>query len=100
MDKLYIIKIGGNVIDKPDELSAFLNDFAGLPGKKILVHGGGKLATDMAAKLDIEQKVIEGRRVADKDTLKLVTMVYAGYINKTIVAGLQSHHCNAVGLTG
>jgi acetylglutamate kinase len=100
MDKLYIIKIGGNVIDDDNKLSAFLEDFAAVEGKKILVHGGGKLATRLAEQLGVEQQVIDGRRITDAETLKFVTMVYAGYINKNIVARLQARHCNAMGLCG
>lgn len=100
MDKLLIIKIGGNIIDDDKKLSSFLAEFASLEEKKILVHGGGKLATSMAEKLNIPQQVIDGRRITDAETLKIVTMVYAGYINKSIVATLQSQHCNAVGLSG
>lgn len=100
MDKLYVIKIGGNIIDDEQKLSLFLKDFAQIEGHKILVHGGGKLATKMAAQLDIEQQMIDGRRVTDAETLKVVTMVYAGLINKKIVAQLQANNCNAIGLTG
>jgi len=97
---LFVIKIGGNIIDDENKLSAFLSDFASIPAAKILVHGGGKLATQLADKLGIEQKLIDGRRITDAETLKIVTMVYAGYVNKNIVAQLQSHHCNAIGLCG
>jgi len=100
MDKLTVIKIGGNVIDDAAQLTSFLESFAQVAGKKILVHGGGKLATRMAAQLGIEQQMIDGRRITDAETLKIVTMVYAGYINKNIVAQLQALHCNATGLTG
>ena len=100
MDKLYIIKIGGNIIDDEAKLSSFLKDFASIEGKKILVHGGGKLATRLAEKLGIEQQLVDGRRITDAETLKIVTMVYAGYINKNIVAQLQANHCNAIGLCG
>jgi len=100
MDKLYIIKIGGNIIDDEAKLAAFLHDFASIEGKKILVHGGGKLATRMAEKMGIEQQLVDGRRITDTETLKIVTMVYAGFINKNIVAALQSNHCNAIGLCG
>jgi acetylglutamate kinase len=100
MDKLFIIKIGGNIIDDEKVLATFLKDFASIEGKKILVHGGGKLATRMAEKLGIEQQLIDGRRITDAETLKIVTMVYAGYINKNIVAQLQANHCNAIGLCG
>ena len=100
MDKCYVIKIGGNIIDDAGKLASFLRDFAAIPGKKILVHGGGKLATRMAEQLGIEQKMVDGRRITDAETLKIVTMVYAGYINKNIVAALQAAHCNAIGLCG
>jgi len=97
---LYVIKIGGNIIDDPAKLEAFLKSFAALEGKKILVHGGGKLATRLAEKMGIEQQLVEGRRITDAETLKIVTMVYAGYINKNIVATLQANQCNAIGLCG
>jgi acetylglutamate kinase len=99
-ESLYIVKIGGNIIDDEAKLSLFLKDFSSIEGKKILVHGGGKLATRMAEKLGIEQQLVDGRRITDAETLKIVTMVYAGYINKNIVAALQSHNCNAIGLCG
>src|SRR6476659_9184209 len=100
MDKLFIIKIGGNIIDDEIKLSSFLKDFASLDAKKILVHGGGKLATKLAEKMGVEQKLVDGRRITDGETLKIVTMVYAGYINKNIVAKLQANHCNAIGICG
>ncbi|HYF29935.1 MAG TPA: acetylglutamate kinase [Chitinophagaceae bacterium] len=100
MQDLYVIKIGGNIIDDDEKLSAFLQQFAALSGNKVLVHGGGKLATKMAGQLGIEQQMVDGRRITDAETLKIVTMVYAGYINKNIVAQLQSKGCNAIGLTG
>jgi acetylglutamate kinase len=100
MDNLYVIKIGGNIIDSPDLLDDFLIRFAKINGKKILVHGGGKLATRLAEKLAIPQQLIDGRRITDEETLRIVTMVYAGQINKTIVAKLQSHQCNAIGVSG
>lgn len=100
MAKLYIIKIGGNIIDDNGKLAAFLQHFASIDDHKILVHGGGKLATRMAEQLGIVQKLVDGRRITDAETLKIVTMVYAGYVNKNIVAALQSHHCNAMGLCG
>lgn len=100
MDKLYVIKIGGNIIDDENKLSSFLADFASIDAKKILVHGGGKLATRMAEKLGIEQQMVDGRRITDAETLKIVTMVYAGFINKNIVAILQGKNCNAIGLCG
>ena len=100
MDKLYVIKIGGNIIDDEKKLSSFLRSFAAIEEKKILVHGGGKLATKLAEKMGVEQKLVEGRRITDAETLNIVTMVYAGYVNKNIVAQLQSFNCNAMGLSG
>lgn len=97
---LTVVKIGGNVIDNPDVLDHFVSDFAQLPTPKILVHGGGKLATRLSSRLGIETTMIEGRRVTDKETLEIVTMVYAGFVNKSIVAKLQSVKCNAIGLSG
>lgn len=98
--KLYIVKIGGNIIDDETKLSSFLKSFSSLRGKKILVHGGGKLATRLAEKMEVKQTMIDGRRITDAETLKIVTMVYAGYINKNIVAQLQANGCNAIGLSG
>lgn len=95
-----VIKIGGNIIDDEKKLSAFLTAFATVPGKKILVHGGGKLATRLAAQLNLPQQMVEGRRITDAETLKVVTMVYAGLINKTVVAQLQAAGCSALGLSG
>ncbi len=97
---LYIIKIGGNIIDDEGKLASFLQRFAGAGGHKILVHGGGKLATRLADELKIPQQISEGRRITDAETLKIVTMVYAGYINKNIVAQLQAAGCDAAGLSG
>jgi acetylglutamate kinase len=98
--KLNVIKIGGNVIDNAENLQRFLKDFASLDGYKILVHGGGKVATQLSATLGIEAKLVDGRRITDIETLRVVTMVYAGLINKNIVASLQAVGCNAIGLTG
>ncbi|HEV2481134.1 MAG TPA: acetylglutamate kinase [Puia sp.] len=98
--QLSIIKISGNIIDDDSRLSAFLDDFAAVPGKKILVHGGGKLATKVAEGLGVQQQLVDGRRITDAETLKIVTMVYAGTINKNIVAQLQARSCSAIGLTG
>jgi len=95
-----IIKIGGNIIDDEARLAAFLDTFSAVPGKKILVHGGGKLATKVAEGLGVQQQMVDGRRITDGETLKIVTMVYAGTINKNIVAGLQARGCDAIGLTG
>ncbi|MEO7046269.1 MAG: acetylglutamate kinase [Ferruginibacter sp.] len=100
MEKLYVIKIGGNIIDDEHKLSSFLKDFAAIKEKKILVHGGGKLATKVAEAMGIQQQMVDGRRITDAETLKVVTMVYAGYINKNIVAMLQAESCNAIGLCG
>ena len=100
MEPLYIIKIGGNIIDDERKLLSFLKAFAAIEGHVILVHGGGKLATRVAEAMGNPQQMIEGRRVTDAETLKVVSMVYAGYINKNIVALLQSNGCNAIGLSG
>jgi acetylglutamate kinase len=100
MKPLYVVKIGGNVIDNPENLKSFLSDFAALNGYKILIHGGGKIATKLSLDLGVKSKMIEGRRVTDGEALKVVTMVYAGLVNKNIVAALQNDQCNAIGLTG
>jgi acetylglutamate kinase len=100
MDKLIVVKIGGNIIDDEKKLSSFLKNFAALTEKKILVHGGGKLATKLAEQMNVPQQMVDGRRITDAETLKIVTMVYAGYINKKIVAQLQAHDVNAIGLSG
>ncbi|QRR02512.1 acetylglutamate kinase [Dyadobacter sandarakinus] len=97
---LYVIKIGGNVIDNPEACSRFLRSFAHIKGPKILVHGGGKIATQIAARLQIETRMVEGRRITDKPMLDVVTMVYGGLVNKNLVAQLQALGCNAIGLTG
>ena len=99
-EKLFVIKVGGNVIDDSTKLNSFLKDFAAINSKKILVHGGGKIATSIGNKLNIESKYIDGRRITDDETIDLVTMVYGGLVNKKIVAKLQSLHCNAIGITG
>ncbi len=95
-----VVKIGGNVIDNEAALTRFAADFAAIEGSKILVHGGGKLATRLAEKLEIPTTMIDGRRVTDRQTLDVVTMVYAGLINKHVVALLQANGCNAIGLSG
>ncbi|MFD2999000.1 acetylglutamate kinase [Pontibacter toksunensis] len=100
MQELNIIKIGGNILDKPTQLHRFLSDFASLPGARILVHGGGKIASTIGQRLGITPKYVDGRRITDAETLELVTMVYGGLINKQVVAHLQALHCNAMGLTG
>lgn len=99
-DEIKVIKIGGNVIDNPVALKSFIKDFAKLDGKKVLVHGGGKEATRLCSRLGIETQMINGRRVTDRETLDIVTMVYAGLINKRIVSLLQSEGCDAIGLSG
>lgn len=98
--KLFVIKIGGNVLDDAASCMSFLKTFAALKGAKILVHGGGKLATKLAEQLGVQQQLVEGRRITDAETLKIITMVYAGLINKTVVAQLQAAGCNAIGLSG
>ncbi len=100
MEKLSIIKIGGNIIEDETSLNSFLKLFANLEGKKILVHGGGKRATHIASKLGIKSKMINGRRITDAETLEVITMVYGGLVNKNIVAKLQSLNIDAIGLTG
>ncbi|REG89857.1 acetylglutamate kinase [Winogradskyella sediminis] len=100
METLKVIKIGGNIIDNEEALTAFIKDFSTLAGPKVLVHGGGKLATKLAAKMNIPVTMNEGRRITDADTLDIITMVYAGKINKNIVAQLQANNCNAVGFSG
>ncbi len=98
--KLNIVKIGGNVIDHPESLNTFLRDFVAIEGPKILVHGGGKLATEMANKMGVSQVMWQGRRITDKETLKIAVMVYAGWINKTIVAQLNALGTSALGVCG
>ena len=95
-----VVKIGGNVIDNEAALERFVADFATIEGQKVLVHGGGKLATRLAEKLEIPTTMIDGRRVTDSQTLDVVTMVYAGLVNKKVVAMLQAAGCNAIGLSG
>ena len=100
METIKVIKIGGNIIDNEDALRTFLENFSKTEGPKILVHGGGKLATQLANKMNVEVKMIDGRRITDEPTLDIITMVYAGKINKNIVAKLQGNRCNAIGFTG
>jgi acetylglutamate kinase len=100
MEQLLVIKIGGNVIDNAPALESFLKKFATIDTKKILVHGGGKIATKIGDQLGIQSNYINGRRVTDAQTIDLVTMVYGGLVNKKIIAKLQSLQCNAIGLTG
>jgi len=100
MDKLQVVKVGGNVIENRKSLNNFLVDFTKIRGAKILVHGGGKEATQMAHKLNIPVQIIEGRRVTDSANLEIISMLYAGKLNKTIVALLQAYKCDSLGLTG
>ena len=95
-----VVKIGGNVVDNPVMLREFVKNFAALPGMKILVHGGGVMASQMQKSMGIEPVMIEGRRVTDEEALKIVTMVYAGWCSKNITALLQAEGCNAIGLSG
>ena len=99
-DDIKVVKIGGNIVDNPEALARFVRDFASLPGRKILVHGGGKEATRLSSRLEIPTTMIDGRRVTSRDTLDVVTMVYAGLVNKRIVSMLQAAGCNALGLSG
>ena len=100
MEKLTIIKVGGKIVEEQQSLEQLLNDFANISGNKLLVHGGGRSATQIAAQLGIETQMVDGRRVTDANMLRVVTMVYGGLVNKNIVAQLQAHHINAMGLTG
>lgn len=100
MKALTVVKIGGNVVDNPESLSKFLLMFNKIDGPKVLIHGGGILASEISARLGIETKMHEGRRITDAETLKICTMVYAGWINKSIVALLQKIGCNSLGLSG
>ncbi|MDW7692265.1 acetylglutamate kinase [Flammeovirgaceae bacterium SG7u.111] len=99
-EDLTVVKIGGNVIDNEKMLEKFLADFSKIKGKKVLVHGGGKLASQMSKRLGIEPKMHNGRRITDKATLEVVTMVYAGWVNKRVAAKLQALEENALGLSG
>jgi acetylglutamate kinase len=98
--KLTLIKVGGKIVEEEATLRQLLSDFAAIDGAKVLVHGGGRSATKIAAQLGIESKMVNGRRITDAETLKVVTMVYGGLVNKNIVAGLQAKGVNAMGLTG
>ena len=99
-EKLTVIKVGGKIVEEPETLNQLLADFSAIEGYKVLVHGGGRSATKLAAQLGIESKMVNGRRITDAETLKVVTMVYGGLVNKNIVAGLQAKGVNAMGLTG
>lgn len=100
MEKLTVVKVGGKIVEEPASLKKLLSDFSKIKGNKVLVHGGGRSATALAAKLGIESQMVNGRRITDEETLKVVTMVYGGLVNKQIVAGLQAIDVNALGLTG
>jgi acetylglutamate kinase len=100
MQDLHIIKIGGKILEDKPVLEELLKRFTALSGAKILVHGGGKKSDEICIKLGIEPKMVEGRRVTDEPTLEVVTMVYAGFLNKTVVSMLQAFGCNALGLSG
>jgi len=100
MEKLTIVKVGGKIVEESDSLLKLLSDFSKIKGNKVLVHGGGRSATALAAKLGIESEMVNGRRITNAEMLKVVTMVYGGLVNKQIVAGLQAIHVNALGLTG
>lgn len=99
-EKLFVVKIGGNVIDNEALLNKFLAEFSKIQAHKILIHGGGKIATSIGEKLGIEAKMVDGRRITDKETLEVVTMVYGGLVNKRVVSILQANGCNAAGFTG
>ena len=100
MKKLTLVKVGGKIVEEEQSLKQLLSDFSKIDGYKVLVHGGGRSATSIAAKLGIESKMLNGRRITDEEMLKVVTMVYGGLVNKKIVAGLQAININALGLTG
>ena len=99
-EKLTLIKVGGKIVEEETTLYKLLDDFAAIEGYKVLVHGGGRSATKLAERLGIESHMVNGRRITDAETLKVVTMVYGGLVNKNIVAGLQARGVNALGLTG
>src|SRR5665647_229117 len=99
-EKLTVIKVGGGVLEDVVSLAIFLDRFVALPGLKILVHGGGRVATKLSEQLNIDTKMVDGRRITDAPTIDIVTMVYGGLINKKTVAALQERGCNAGGFTG
>ena len=100
MEKLIVVKVGGKIVEEEETLRQLLQDFAAIEGHKVLVHGGGRSATKLAAQLGVESKMVDGRRITDEAMLRVVTMVYGGLVNKNIVAGLQALNVNALGLTG
>lgn len=97
---LTIVKVGGKIVETPDTLNQLLQRFSALEGQKVLVHGGGRTATDVAAQLGVETRMVDGRRITDAEMLRVVTMVYGGLVNKNVVAKLQACGVNALGLTG
>ena len=99
-EKITVIKVGGKIVEEQATLAALLNRFAAIEGNKVLIHGGGRSATRIAAQLGIESRMVDGRRITDREMLEVVTMVYGGLVNKNIVAGLQARGINALGLTG
>lgn len=99
-EKLTLIKVGGKIVEEEASLQQLLDDFAAIEGRKVLVHGGGRSATRLAERLGIQNRMVNGRRITDIETLQVVTMVYGGLVNKNIVAGLQARGINALGLTG
>lgn len=99
-EKVHIVKVGGRILEQPETTDRFLHDFAALGGLKVLVHGGGRTATELAAKMGVKTRMIEGRRVTDDEMLRIVTMVYGGLVNKQVTARLQALGVNALGLTG
>jgi acetylglutamate kinase len=99
-EKLTIVKVGGAVVEDEAQLAQLLKDFSAIPGRKVLIHGGGRRATQVAASLGIESKMVGGRRITDAEMLSVVTMVYGGLVNKNLVARLQANGVNALGLTG
>lgn len=99
-ESLYVIKVGGAIVEQPDRMNGFIDSFLSVPGHKILVHGGGRSATRLASRLGLESHMVDGRRITDSEMLEIVTMVYGGLVNKNIVAGLQKRGTDAIGLTG
>ena len=98
--KVTVVKVGGKIVEAPDTLETLLHRFSALEGLKVLVHGGGRTATEVAARLGVETHMVDGRRITDADMLRVVTMVYGGLVNKQVVARLQACGVNALGLTG
>ncbi|MBR6087809.1 MAG: acetylglutamate kinase [Prevotella sp.] len=99
-EKVTVVKVGGAVVEDPEQLAELLENFSAIEGKKVLVHGGGRRATKVASQLGIESHMVGGRRITDAEMLSVVTMVYGGLVNKNLVARLQAKGVNALGLTG